>query len=309
MGCFQEILAIKNLSIGFDRYERGRQKSRLEVIRGLEVTVKPGELVAVLGASGSGKSLLAQALLGILPGNCQAAGEIWFKGQKLDSEKIKALRGREIVLVPQSVNYLDPLEKAGPQVRRHRSDAASVARQRALFSFFGLKAGTEDLYPFELSGGMARRVLLASALMESPGLIVADEPTPGLHLEAAQKAMAHFRSFADSGGGVLLITHDLDLAVSTADRLVIFYAGATVEVARADDFQSLEKLRHPYTRALWQAMPNNGFQAAPGNQPPPGEAASGCPFGPRCHLYADVCAQVQPLRELRGGLVRCARAA
>ncbi|MDL2259910.1 ABC transporter ATP-binding protein [Deltaproteobacteria bacterium OttesenSCG-928-K17] len=302
------ILDIKNLSVRFSRYERGLKMVDLEVISGLSVSVKRAEMVAVVGSSGSGKSLLAHALLGILPSNCGASGEMYFKGEALSADRIKQLRGKEIVLVPQSVNYLDPLEKVGPQTRGEKNDAQSLQRQKELFDFYGLKPQTADLYPFELSGGMARRVLLSAAMAATPSLIIADEPTPGLHLTAARKAMQHFRDFADAGGGVLLITHDLELALETADRVAVFYAGTTVEVAKVADFKSANLLRHPYTRALWAALPQNGFQPFPGSQPCAGEVPPGCPFGPRCGQFTEACLGDIPTRELRGGLVRCIHA-
>lgn len=300
------LLEINNLFIRFSRYERGLKRVDLEVIRGLHVSVKQSEIVAVVGSSGSGKSLLAHALLGILPNNCGASGDIYFKGRPLTARDIQKLRGREIVLVPQSVNYLDPLEKVGAQVRQEKNDISSVRRQEELFDSYGLKKETAGLYPFELSGGMARRVLLSAALMETPSLIVADEPTPGLHLSAAKKAMQYFRDFADAGRGVLLITHDLELALEVADKIAVFYAGTTVEVASASDFQSVDRLRHPYTKALWAALPQNGFQPFPGNQPCADERPEGCPFSPRCPSFSSECTSGDiPARELRGGMVRC----
>ena len=164
------------------------------------------------------------------------------------------------------------------------------------------------MYPFELSGGMARRVLLSAAMMETPRLIIADEPTPGLHLSAAKKAMRSFRDFADEGNGVLLITHDLELALEVADIIAVFYAGATVEVASVKDFQSDETLRHPYSKALWRALPQNGFQTYPGTQPYAGDDIKGCPFAERCHIATEACQAEVPTRELRGGLVRCRHA-
>jgi peptide/nickel transport system ATP-binding protein len=302
------ILEVNDLTVSFRRFEPKVGMTDLEVIRSLNVTVGRSELVAVAGSSGSGKSLLAQAILGILPTNCGASGNIHFNGELMNSEKIRAKRGKEIVLVPQSVTYLDPLETVGAQVRLERADEKSIGRQRELFSYYGLKKETETLYPFELSGGMARRVLLSAAMMDTPSLIIADEPTPGLHLTAAKKAMRHFRDFADQGNGVLLITHDLELALEAADKIAVFYAGTTVEVARASDFKSADLLRHPYTKALWHALPQNGFASHPGNQPYPGKFANGCPFTPRCGLLSTQCSIEVPPRQLRGGLVRCIHA-
>lgn len=299
------MLKIENLNISFTQYQQGLRQMDLNVIRDLNVSVRAGELVAVVGASGSGKSLLAHAVLGILPANCNARGQIFFKGELLSPARIRELRGREIVLVPQSVTYLDPLKKVGPQVRRERTDKQSRAKQQALFSFYDLPQETNNLYPFELSGGMARRVLLTTAMMENPSLIIADEPTPGLHLEAAKSALGYFRDFADQGNGVLLITHDIDLALEVADRIAVFYAGTTVEEAPVSDFASEDTLRHPYTKALWRALPQNGFNPFPGAQPYAKDMPPGCSFGPRCPQFTSDCSRDIPEQILRNGTVRC----
>lgn len=310
MSCLEKkyILQIKNLSISFTQYDKRLRQIDLKVIRDLNVAVREGELVAVVGASGSGKSLLAHAILGILPPNCNARGDISFNGELLSPERIKALRGNEIVLVPQSVTYLDPLEKVGAQVRKERKAQSIIKRQKELFGLYNLPENTEELFPFELSGGMARRVLLSTAMMESPRVIIADEPTPGLHLEAAKNAMRYFREFADKGNGVLLITHDIELALEVADRIVVFYAGTTVEDALVGDFNGVENLRHPFTKALWRALPQNGFYSFPGNQPNVKDMPEGCPFGPRCPQFTPECLGGIPERTLRCGTVRCIHA-
>lgn len=304
----KHILQIKNLSVSFTQYEQGLKQIDLKVIRDLSVSVRAGELVAVVGASGSGKSLLAHAILGILPHNCNAEGNIWFEDELLSPDRINELRGNKIVLVPQSVTYLDPLEKVGKQVRRERNQENIRRKQEELFAYYKLSQNTGDLYPFELSGGMARRVLLTTAMMESPRLIIADEPTPGLHLEAAKKAMRHFREFADKGNGVLLITHDIELALGVADRIAVFYAGTTVEETPVADFQSVDTLRHPYTKALWRALPQNGFQPFPGNQPYVKDMPSGCPFAPRCPQLTPECKGDIQEQTIRFGTVRCIHA-
>lgn len=310
MSCInnQHILQINNLSISFTQYEQGLRQIDLQVIRNLNVSVHEGELVAVVGSSGSGKSLLAHAILGILPPNCNASGNIFFEDELLDIARIRELRGKKIVLVPQSVNYLDPLEKIGEQVRKERKDESTRKRQEELFSYYNLQQNTAELYPFELSGGMARRVLLSTAMMENPRLIIADEPTPGLHLEAAKNAMRHFREFADKGNGVLLITHDIELALEVADRIAVFYAGTTVEEAPVLDFQAMDTLRHPYTKALWRALPQNGFQPFPGNQPYVKDMPQGCSFGPRCPQFTQECEGDIPEQVIRCGTVRCIHA-
>ena len=127
--------------------------------------------------------------------------------------------------------------KAGASVRKGKKDSETRRKCREVLARYGLGKETEELYPFELSGGMTRRVLISTAVMEKPRLVIADEPTPGLHMEAAKRVLSHFREIADEGAGVLLITHDLELALEAADRIVVFYAGTNVEEAPVADFE------------------------------------------------------------------------
>lgn len=300
------ILEIHNLSVSFRMYDHGLEQKELKVISDLHLTVRPGEIVAIAGASGSGKSLLASAVLGILPDNATVQGHVHYKGQELTAERQKQLRGTEIAFVPQSVAYLDPLMKVGAQADGHRKPKPTEKRKR-LFRRFQLPEQTEQLYPFQLSGGMARRVLVSTALIHDAELIIADEPTPGMSLEQALEALKMFREMADEGKAVILITHDIDLAFEFADRVAVFYAGTTVETAPAADFKTgPEALRHPYSKALWQALPQNGFVPHPGLQPYAGNLPNGCLFAPRCPYKTEQCElQVPPVREIRGGEVRC----
>lgn len=304
----RNVLSIEHLSISFSRYERRFRRTNLNAIRDLSLTVGEGEMVAVVGASGSGKSLLAHAVLGILPYNASWSGTMNYRGEILTEKRMKALRGKEIVLVPQSVSYLDSLMRVGEQVRNGKQDRESRKKSLAVLGRYGLDEKTERLFPFQLSGGMTRRILISTAVMETPRLVIADEPTPGLHITAARRVLSHFREIADQGAGVLLITHDLELALDTADRIVVFYAGTNLEEADSRDFAREQTLRHPYSRALFRAMPEHGFSAAPGAQPFAGELPEGCPYGPRCPWAQEVCRGEVPYRELRGGMVRCARA-
>lgn len=299
------VLEIRGLKISFKQYEKGFRQTDLEVIRDLDVRVPAGEIVAVVGSSGSGKSLLAHAVLGILPYNASVSGEILYDGEPLTEKKLKKLRGDEIVLVPQSTAYLDPLMKTGVQIRKGRNDATSKEKLRRIFREYELKPEVEEQYPFELSGGMTRRIMNSTALMGNPRLVIADEPTPGLHISVARRAMEHFRELADMGAGVLLITHDLELAVETADRIAVFYAGSTLEEVPASDFVSCDTLHHPYSQALWHAMPKHGFRPISGTQPYAKEMPQGCPFGPRCPKYTQECTQTVPWRAVGDGRVRC----
>ena len=299
------ILEIENLSVSFQQYDRGFGRTDLDVIRDLNVTVHEGEMVAVVGSSGSGKSLLAHAILGILPYNGALGGTILYEGEELTQKRKEELRGNEIVLVPQSIAFLDPLMKIGPQIRKGKQDPASREKLNQIFEGYHLKQEVQNLYPFELSGGMNRRVLVSTAMMGNPRLVIADEPTPGLHMSMVRRVMSHFRELADGGAGVLLITHDLEQALEVADRVVVFYAGTTVEDADVKDFAREETLRHPYSRALWRALPQNGFQFIGGTQPYVKDLPEGCPFGPRCDHFCEKCKGEIPYREIRGGRVRC----
>ena len=302
----ETLLEIHDLSVSFRMYDGALEQKELQVISDLHLTVRPGEIVAVAGSSGSGKSLLASAILGILPGNATVNGHLRYKGQELTSDMQKKLRGTEIALVPQSIAFLDPLMKVGKQADGHKKPYP-VEKRRGLFKRFSLPENTEKLYPFQLSGGMARRVLVSTALITDAQLIIADEPTPGMSLEQALEALQRFRELADAGKGVILITHDIDLAFEFADRVAVFYAGTTVETAPVADFKTgVEALRHPYSKALWRALPQNGFIPIDGFQPYAGNLPKGCLFSPRCPFATAECYEkTPPTQELRGGEVRC----
>lgn len=276
------LLRVEGLSIGFRMYDedassffRAHRRER-KVIDGLSLSIDRGEIVAIVGASGSGKTLLANAVMGSFEPNAVVSGDIWFEGRRMDAGALVAARGTGIALVPQSVAFLDPLMKVGRQVEGSfaSEDAEGRrARREELFDRYRLDKRVADLYPFELSGGMARRVLLCCALIDNPSLIIADEPTPGLDLPLALKALEDFRAFADTGGGVLLITHDIELALQAADRVAVFKDGTVVEEVPVSCFDDPALLSHPFSRALWHALPAHGFNV----EDRWGQAAAGKP--------------------------------
>lgn len=266
------LLQVEGLTVSYRMYREdgrglraflGAPQEEVPVVHDLNVSVHAGEVVAVVGASGSGKTLMADAILGIFDPNATVAGTIWFKGEQRDARALADLRGNGIALVPQSVASLDPLMRVGEQVRgaaSSRADAlARRERQQELFTRYGLSPSVERMYPYQLSGGMARRVLLCCALMGEPDLIVADEPTPGLDLDLAVRALDDLRAFASDGKGVLLITHDIELALRAADRVAVFRDGTVVEETSVASFQHEELLRTEFARQLWRAMPEHGF--------------------------------------------------
>ncbi len=300
------LLEVKDMSVSFRMYQKGLTQYDLKVISDLSISVHKGELLAIVGSSGSGKSLLAHGIMGVLPDNATLTGSIKYKGEELTKERQKALRGSKIALIPQSIAYLDPLMKMGKQVRASKNSSRAKERQKESFKRYDLCERSEKLYPFQLSGGMARRVLVSTADQEDVDLIIADEPTPGLDLDVAMKTLKYLREFADAGKAVILITHDIDLAFQVADKIAVFYAGTTVEVAPIKDFnEGVDALRHPYTKALFNALPQNGFHPIEGFQPYSKDLPEGCLFRPRCQWADEKCKEKIPMRQVRDGMVRC----
>ena len=192
-----KLLDVENVSISFIQYTQGLNQRDLKVITDLTLDISEGEILAVLGSSGSGKSLLAHAIFGILPENANLNGKIKYKGKELTQEDKEEIRGKDIVLVPQSVNFLDPLMKISDQAIGHvETDAEKKEKkqkQREIFEHYNLGPEVDDMYPFQLSGGMARRVLVSTALLSDPKLVVADEPTPGLDQKTVEETLNHFK--------------------------------------------------------------------------------------------------------------------
>ncbi len=261
----EAVLEIKDLSISFTQYTRGLHQVTLQMIDNINLSIHKGEVLAVIGESGSGKSLIASAILGILPQNASVTGSVYCEGEGLSPKKTAQLRGREIALIPQSINSLDPLMKTWKQISTidNKSRVKNMERVRRIFSQLRLPSETEMKYPFQLSGGMARRVLTATAIATKAQLIIADEPTPGLDDDSLKETLGHIRQFADSGRAVMLITHDIESALKTADRIAVLYNGKIVEIAQSKDFSGKGvHLKHWYTKALWNALPQNGFDAS-----------------------------------------------
>lgn len=307
----EKLLDVENVSISFTQYTKGLNQRDLKVITDLTLDVSEGEILAVLGSSGSGKSLLAHAIFGILPENANLQGKIKYKGKELTQKDKEELRGNEISLIPQSVNFLDPLMKISDQAigltKSEEEKKAKKIKQREIFEHYNLGPEVDDMYPFQLSGGMARRVLVSTSLLSDPKLVVADEPTPGLDEKTVEETLNHFKHMKEDGVGVLLITHDIHAALEIADRIGIFYSGYVIEIAENKDFSGDgENLLHPYTKLLYKALPANGFNLTKGHQPLHGEITEGCPFYDRCEMRFDRCKNERPeLIELGNKKVRC----
>lgn len=254
------ILKVEDLHIGFTQYISGFHQQVLTPINGLSIELYQGEVHALIGASGSGKSLLAHGILGILPYNAQVTGNMEYCGKPLTQQEKEKLRGREIAFIPQSVNYLDPLMKVGKQIRIGLPKEQALRMEMELLKKYDLDVAIKDKYPFQLSGGMLRRILFATSVREGIRLVIADEPTPGIHPEALSAVLNQLRGFADNGAAVLLITHDIISALTISDRVTVLRNGKSVESIEADAFSGRgEQLTNPYSKALWHALPGNDF--------------------------------------------------
>ncbi|WP_322627439.1 ABC transporter ATP-binding protein [Aedoeadaptatus coxii] len=250
------VLTIENLNVGFEQYTSFFKKRIVHVVHDLNLEVKESEVLAIFGASGSGKSLLAHAILKLLPYNSIVTGKVEYKGKELTHERLKRLYGNQISFIPQTVNSLNPLLKVGRQSEL-TADKKDVER---VYKKFGLSEETLGLYPHELSGGMLRRVLVSNSILSGARLIIADEPTPGLDKNSIETIIKYFRSLKSQGKTAVIITHDIEMALRCADRIAFFYDGTIIEVVEACELDSYgTNLTHPYSRALFRALPENGF--------------------------------------------------
>ncbi|WP_267242066.1 ABC transporter ATP-binding protein [Streptomyces sp. PR69] len=280
----------------------GRQ---VAAVRDASFDLAPGECLALVGESGCGKSVLASALLGLLPGNAQTAGSAIAGGIELigadERTLARRVRGRRIGLIPQSpAAHLTPVRTVGAHLeetlraltgirRREARRAAVAAAERAAFP-----ADLLDRYPHELSGGLAQRAATALALVGDAPLLLADEPTTGLDRDLVHRTADELRRHTDDGRALLMITHDLAAAQRIADRVAVMYAGRIVEIADADAFFGAPGPRHPYARRLLAALPERDFTPIPGLPPELGDLPEGCAFAPRCDRATDTCATTLP---------------
>lgn len=275
------LLQVQDLRVAFRRYQRGLRQADLTVVDGMSLHVSRGEVVALVGASGAGKSLLAYSVLGFLPTGAIEEGTVAWQGRALGPGERARLAGRNLVLLPQVLSALDPTATVRSQARRAARLVGRPARDgMAAVLATGLDADVLRLYPHQLSGGMARRVLRAIALIGEPDLVIADEPTPGLGRREADEVLDHLRSLADAGRGVLLITHDIALALRVTDRVVVVREGRSLDEAAVADFSGDgSRLQHPYTRALWRALPSQGFRLPEIESPGTVRSDGGVPGG------------------------------
>lgn len=319
------LLEVKNLHVQFQTL-----RGTVQAVNGVDLTIHPGQILGLIGESGSGKSVMAKSILRVLataPGVTD--GEIWFKGRKLldlpDSEMAK-IRGKQIALISQDpMSSLNPVFSIGEQLRdsvlwaeavksnapapiwrlvnrftpagRRRFRAASE-ESVSLMRQMELPAPARQLgnYPHQLSGGMRQRVLTAMAWAGAPELIIADEPTTALDVTIQAQILTLLqRLVREQGISILYISHDLGVVAQLCDRVAVMYAGQIVE--QADTIEVFENPQHPYTRALLQATrmsSEDELVEITGEVPNMLNPPSGCHFWPRCPNMIDQCAAREP---------------
>ncbi len=292
------------------------------VLDGVSFSIAPGEALGLVGESGSGKSMTARSIARILPPGAEVDGTITFDERDVYSLRGGQLRGyhHEVSVVFQDPR--EPHQPGAPDRRLHDRNAARVnvalaANKQAIemLDQVGIDDGERRLkqYPHELSGGMLQRVMIATALLTNPRLILADEPTTALDVTIQAEVMAIIDALRkEFGVSLLFITHDLDLAAAVCDRTAVMYAGQLVELQQADRLH--DDPYHPYTAALAGARPSVSsteprLAAIPGRPVSAYEAPAGCAFAPRCPHAEDRCREARPqFRRFADGSVRCVRA-
>jgi oligopeptide/dipeptide ABC transporter ATP-binding protein len=304
----EPLLSVRDLRIAFHG---------VEAVRGLSFDVRPGEVLALVGESGAGKSLTARALLGMMPRGAVTRGSVRLRG----APDLAAERGRRIALVPQdALAALSPVHPVGDQlaaaVRSVRRVSRAEARARAVAALD--RVGIPDAaraaraYPHEYSGGMRQRAVIAMATVNEPEVLVADEPTTALDEERRDQVLRVLAEQREAvGAALVLVTHDMDVVRDHADRVLVMYAGRLTELGPAGDV--LARPRAPYTAGLLASLPQHAppgrrLPVLRGTPPAPGALPAGCAFAPRCPLAADVCRATEPEPlQSDGRLVACHR--
>jgi peptide/nickel transport system ATP-binding protein len=283
-------------------------QGRVPAVRGVTLTIEPGDTVGLAGESGCGKSTIAAAVLRLLPAGTEVSGSVLLDGEDVYAMKpgrLRAVRWTGAAIVFQgALHSLNPVRPVGQQVEEairlhHSASGGEVpARVGQLLERVGLPSAHASRYPHQLSGGQRQRVLIALALACDPHLLIADEPTTALDVMVQAQVLALLEELQrERALALLFITHDLSVLASTCRRLAVMYAGRIVEEGACDDV--LHAPDHPYTRALAAAFPTIGDPASrlaprglPGDPPDPVALAPGCPFHPRCDRAVDECASV-----------------
>ena len=296
------LLELRDLHITY-RSERGD----VPAVRGVNLTIDPGETVGLAGESGCGKSTIAGAVLRLLPKQTIVEGQILLDGHDVYAMRpgeLRAARWTSAAIVFQgALHALNPVQRVGKQIAEaillHSNQNRHDADRRVgeLLERVGLPANRARSYPHQLSGGQRQRVLIALALACEPRLLIADEPTTALDVMVQAQVLELLAELQrDRGLGLLFITHDLSVLTSTCERLAVMYAGRVVEDGPSHDVFGTPQ--HPYSAALARAFPTIGDPASrlspsglAGDPPNPSDLPSGCPFHPRCDRALEECSQ------------------
>jgi oligopeptide/dipeptide ABC transporter ATP-binding protein len=293
-------------------------------LNGINLSIGRAEIHGLVGESGCGKSVSSRAIMGLLDRkHSRTRGVAGFDGKNLlalNERELRKIRGKRISMIFQDpLNSLSPLETVGKQIaeaiaNHYRLTKEELAgRTAALLERVGLHPGAAKQYPFELSGGMQQRVMIAQGISCEPELLIADEPTTALDVTIQAQVLDLLKKLReDLSLSVLLITHNFAVVAETCDRVSVMYAGYIVETAPAGEFTG--NAAHPYSRALIDCIPRprrGGAEREPlpviqGFPPRLYDPPSGCPFAPRCPRAAAACGELPPLKDLGGGhLVFC----
>ena len=308
----QSVIDVRNLKVEFP----GR-RGTLTALSDISLSIRPGEILGVVGESGAGKSMTGLAIQGLLekPGRI-ADGEIWLGSRRidqLDDRAMESIRGREIGAIFQDpLTSLNPLFTVGAQlvetIRQHLPLSKRDAKARAvqLLRDVGIPSPEErvDHHPHQFSGGMRQRVVIALALAASPKLIIADEPTTALDVSIQAQIISLLRKLCkEKQTAVMLVTHDMGVIAEAADRVAVLYAGRLIEVGPVE--QVLHAPRHPYTQGLMASIPSLGARVERLNQidgamPRLDAIPPGCAFNPRCGFSGPRCLRERPELEAVG---------
>ena len=303
------ILEVNNLRVSFRTYN-----GKVQAVRGIDFKLFEGETLAIVGESGSGKSVTTKAILGILPKNSIIEeGEILYKGEdltKYEEKDFYKIRGKEISLIFQDpLSALNPIMKIGKQItealvlREHMTKEQAKKRAIELMEMVGITRPEErfEQYPFQFSGGMRQRIVIAIALASNARIMICDEPTTALDVTIQAQIIELMQEMQEkNGNAIIMITHDLGVVADMADKIMVMYAGRPVEFGTAEEI--FYESRHPYTWGLIRSIPEQAIEEKKpltpihGNPPSLMNLPEGCVFSPRCPYATDKCRKQRPER-------------
>jgi peptide/nickel transport system ATP-binding protein len=305
------IIDISQLSVHFPL-----DTTTVRAVDGVNLEVEEHETLAVIGESGSGKSVLGLAMLGMLPPTSKVSGRIVYDGSdvlSLSDEDLEEIRGVRIAWIPQNpANALNPSMRVGEQIgeplTRHTGWTREKIHEKVLELLLKFRVLPPEersrAYPQSFSGGMLQRSLVAMGVSARPEIIIADEPTKGIDVLNKESIAAIFKEVRGQGITLVVITHDLAFARELADRVIVMYNGRIIEIGRRDVFFS--KPRHPYSAGLIRSLPENGLHPIPGRAQDANGCTTGCRFRLRCPDARDRCTEEPPLIPCENGTaVRC----